>query len=141
MYAESSIFSPILGLGKNTEIILGNGVGSLRCGAKRREIQTVFGFCAFARDMLNRACGWGVSQEKWLNLIQQGSPMERSYHIIEGYLPIRDDVLPDRLFQDTICNKYNEPKALNRDNSMKIKEKKYLSFELNNHGIPPEKNL
>ena len=35
---ESSIFSQNLGFGKNTEIILGNGVGSLRCGAKRLEL-------------------------------------------------------------------------------------------------------
>jgi hypothetical protein len=36
---ESSIFvPPNLGLGKNTEIILGNGVGSLRGGAKRLEL-------------------------------------------------------------------------------------------------------
>ena len=67
--------------------------------------------------------------------------MERCYRIREGYLPIRDDVLPDRLFEETICNKYNEPKVLDHDEFMKTKEEKYLSFELNNQGIPPKESL
>ena len=111
------------------------------CAFLRREIQAIFGFDTFAREMLNGACGWDISQEEWLNMIQRGSLMERCYCIREGYLPVRDDVLPDRFFEEKIYNKYNKPKILNRDEFMQSKEEKYLSFDLNNHGIPPKENL
>ena len=111
------------------------------CAFLRREIQAIFGFDTFARDMLKATCGWDVSQEEWLNMIQRGSLMERCCCIREGYLPIRDDVLPDRFFEETIYNKYNEPKVLDHDEFMKTKEEKYLSFGLNNQGIPTKESL
>jgi len=111
------------------------------CAFLRREIAAIFGFDTFARDMLKATCGWDVSQQEWLDIIQRGAYMERCYCMREGYRPIRDDILPDRFFDETIYNKYGEPKVLNRNEFMEAKEKLYLSFGLNKQGIPPKEEL
>ena len=67
--------------------------------------------------------------------------MERCYCLREGYVPVRDDIMPDRFFEETIYNKYGEPKVLKREEFMDKREKTYLSFELNRNGIPPKENL
>ena len=85
------------------------------CAFLRHNIQEVFGFDQFARDMLHGACGWEVSQEEWLDMVRRGAYMERCYCIREGYLPVRDDMMPDRFFEETIYNKYGEPKILKRE--------------------------
>jgi aldehyde:ferredoxin oxidoreductase len=54
---------------------------------------------------------------------------------------VRDDVLPDRFFEETITNKYGEPKILKKEEFLERREKTYLAFELNRSGIPPRENL
>ena len=63
--------------------------------------------------------------------------MERCNCIREGYVPARDDILPDRFFEETVYNKYGEPKILNRKEFDELREKTYLAFELTPQGIPP----
>ena len=111
------------------------------CAFLRHNIQEVFGLDKFIRDMLHGACGWDVSQEEWLDIVRRGAYMERCYCLREGYVPMRDDVMPDRFFEETIYNKYGEPKVLKREEFMDKREKTYLSFELNRNGIPPKENL
>jgi aldehyde:ferredoxin oxidoreductase len=111
------------------------------CAFLRVQIQEIFGLDQFARDMLHGVCGWDVSQEEWLDIVQRGAYMERCYCIREGYLPLRDDMLPDRFFEETIRNKYGEPKILKKEEFLEKKEKTYLAFGLNRKGIPPRDNL
>ncbi|MFB3884864.1 MAG: aldehyde ferredoxin oxidoreductase N-terminal domain-containing protein [Thermodesulfobacteriota bacterium] len=111
------------------------------CAFFIREIQEVFGFDTFARNMLRGVCGWDLSQEEWLDIVRRGAYMERCYCMREGYIPTRDDVLPGRFFEETIYNKYGKPKILNKDEFIDRREKIYLSFELDRNGIPPKKNL
>lgn len=111
------------------------------CAFLRHNIQEVFGLDQFARDMLHGACGWEVSQEEWLDMVRRGAYMERCYCIREGYLPVRDDMMPDRFFEETICNKYGEPKILNREEFLEKREKTYFTFELDRNGIPLKENL
>ena len=65
----------------------------------------------------------------------------RSPLIKPEYVPSRDDVLPDRFFTETIFNKYGEPKILNREKFFEMRKKAYLSFGLNEEGIPSKKTL
>ena len=111
------------------------------CAFLRRQIHDIFGLDKFARDMLHGACGWEVSQEEWLDMVRRGAYMERCYCIREGYLPVRDDVMPDRFFEETIYNKYGEPKVLKREEFLEKREKTYFAFELDRNGIPPKENL
>ncbi len=111
------------------------------CAFLRHNIQEVFGLDQFARDMLHGACGWEVSQEEWLDMVRRGSYMERCYCIREGYLPVRDDVMPDRFYEETIYNKYGEPKILKKEEFLEKREKTYFAFELDRNGIPPKENL
>jgi aldehyde:ferredoxin oxidoreductase len=101
----------------------------------------VFGLDTFAREMLHGTCGWEVTQEEWLDMVRRGAYMERCYCMREGYVPERDDVLPDRFFDETIYNKYGNPKILKKDEFFERREKTYLSFELNRNGTPPKENL
>ena len=111
------------------------------CAFLRHNIQEVFGLDQFARDMLHGACGWEVSQEEWLDMVRRGAYMERCYCIREGYLPVRDDMMPDRFFEETIYNKYGEPKILKREEFLEKREKTYFAFELDRNGIPLKENL
>lgn len=111
------------------------------CAFLRHNIQEVFGLDQFARDMLHGACGWEVSQEEWLDMVRRGAYMERCYCIREGYLPVRDDMMPDRFFEETIYNKYSEPKILKREEFLEKREKTYFAFELDRNGIPLKENL
>jgi aldehyde:ferredoxin oxidoreductase len=61
--------------------------------------------------------------------------------IREGYVPSRDDILPDRFFEETIYNKYGEPKTLSREKFLETRKKTYLVFGLNEDGIPTKKTL
>jgi len=111
------------------------------CAFLRNHLQQVFGLDKFARDMLHGTCGWDVSQEEWLDIVRRGAYMERCYCIREGYVPVKDDVLPARFFEETLYNKYGNPKTLKRNEFLERREKTYLSFELNRNGIPPKENL
>ena len=111
------------------------------CAFLRNQIQEIFGFDQFARDMLHGTCGWDISQEEWLDIVRRGAYMERCYCIREGYLPLRDDMMPDRFFEEIIHNKYGEPKILNKAEFLEKKEKTYFAFDLDRKGIPPKENL
>ena len=67
--------------------------------------------------------------------------MERCVSIREGCLPVRDDILPDRFFDEVIYSKYGEPKVLDRKKFLEMREKTYLGFGLNAKGIPARKTL
>jgi aldehyde:ferredoxin oxidoreductase len=112
------------------------------CSFLRRDIPIVFGsFANWARPMLEGAAGWKLTEEDWKNLVLRASIMERCVSIREGYVPSRDDVLPDRFFDETIYSKYGEPKILGREKFLEMRKKAYLSFGLNEEGVPSEKTL
>ena len=67
--------------------------------------------------------------------------MERCYSIREGHLPIRDDTLPDRFFNETIYSKYGDPKALDKDLFLEQRRDWYMSIGLDEYGIPPKAYL
>jgi len=67
--------------------------------------------------------------------------MERCLCIREGYVPTRDDMLPDRFFEETIYSKYGDPKILDRNSFLETRKKTYLTYGLTEEGIPPRKKL
>ena len=112
------------------------------CSFLRRDIPTVFGSVAnWGRAMLEAACGWDLSEEDWDDLVLRPSIMERCLCIRDGYVPARDDQLPDRFFEEVIHSKYGEPKILDRDKYLELRRKTYLSFGLNEEGIPSRATL
>ena len=44
---------------------------------------------------------------------------------------------PDRFFDETIYNKYGEPRALDKEAFLEWRKKLYLSYDLTPNGIPP----
>jgi len=112
------------------------------CSFLRHELPAVFGSLDnWGRSMLEGACGWRVSDKEWRNLMLRVSIMERCLCIREGYIPARDDILPDRFFNETLYGKYGEPKALSRGKFLEARKKTYLAFGLNEDGIPTRKIL
>ena len=67
--------------------------------------------------------------------------MERCNCIRDGYIPERDDMIPDRFFEETIYSKYGNPKILKREEFLNLRKKAYLSYELNAQGMPPQETL
>lgn len=112
------------------------------CLFLERTIPEVFGSLGnWAIGMLNATSGWELDKDDWANLSQRATLMERCYSIREGYIPARDDWIPDRFFEETIYSKYGEPKILDRSEFLKQREKWYLDIGLNKDGIPSDRSL
>jgi hypothetical protein len=106
------------------------------CSFLRHDIPVVFGSLDnWGRSMLEGTCGWRVSDEEWRHLMLRVSIMERCLCIREGYVPARDDILPDRFFNETLHGKYGDPKVLDREKFLEARKKTYLAFGLNEDGI------
>ncbi|MFB3887425.1 MAG: aldehyde ferredoxin oxidoreductase N-terminal domain-containing protein [Thermodesulfobacteriota bacterium] len=110
--------------------------GLTTCGFLIRPLQEVFGWDNFAVQFLRAATGWDLSKEDWKDMVRRLRFMERCNCIRDGYVPTRDDIMPDRFFEETIYNKYGQPKILNRKEFQELREKTYLTFELTPQGIP-----
>jgi aldehyde:ferredoxin oxidoreductase len=106
------------------------------CGFLIRPLHQVFGWDNFAVQFLQPATGWDLNQDDWKDMVRRVQFMERCNCIREGYVPTRDDMLPDRFFEETIYSKYGEPKILGRKDFNELREKTYLSLELTPQGIP-----
>lgn len=112
------------------------------CSFLRRVLAKTFGSLSdWARPMLEGACGWKLSAQDWDHLVLRASIMERCLSIREGYVPSRDDILPDRFFDETIYSKYGEPKVLDRERFLEVRRKTYIGFGLNEDGVPARKTL
>lgn len=108
------------------------------CTFIRPALRELFGIANWGVEMLNAACGWDLTMENWDSLLRRIVVMERCYSMREGYVPMRDDMLPDRFFQEPIHNKYGEARILDRDEFLAQREKWYLSIDLTSKGIPTE---
>ena len=112
------------------------------CSFLRRDIPKVFGSVGnWARRMLSAAGGWELSAQDWADQVLRAAFMERCICIREGYVPTRDDTLPDRFFEETIYSKYGVPKILDRVKFLETRRKTYLSFGLTEEGLPPRQKL
>ena len=74
--------------------------------------------------------------EDWKKLELRGATMERCVSIREGYVPQRDDMLPDRFFEESITNKYGESRILKRAEFLEERKKMYRSQGLRENGTP-----
>ena len=95
----------------------------------------------WAVEMLNAVCGWDITLEDLNNLALRLAMMERCCSLREGHIPTRDDMVPDRFFDEVIHDKYGKPLKLDRDTFLKEREKWYLGIGLNKEGIPPKEYL
>lgn len=112
------------------------------CSFHRRDIPPTFGTLGdWAIPMLEGACGWKVSEKEWRHWELRTMFMERCVSIREGLVPTRDDILPDRFFDEVIYNKYGAPKILDREQFLDMRKKTYWGLGLNEEGIPPKKTL
>ena len=111
------------------------------CAFLIRPLHEVFGWDTFAVQFLRATTSWDVTDEEWKDMVRRLQFMERCNCIRDGYVPLRDDVLPDRFFEETIYSKYGEPKVLNREAFLELRKKTYLSYELTAAGIPPREAL
>jgi aldehyde:ferredoxin oxidoreductase len=107
------------------------------CSFWRRTLPEIFGSTGdWGISMLNAACGWNLTMEDWKKLELRGATMERCFSIREGYVPQRDDMLPDRFFEERITNKYGESKILKREEFLEERKKVYRSYGLQDDGTP-----
>jgi len=107
------------------------------CSFWRRTIKDIYGSVeAWATQALRAACGWELSQKDWKLLVSRGATMERCYSIREGYVPERDDMLPDRFFEETIYSKYDGPKVLDKEEFLEKRKDLYHSYGLRDDGTP-----
>ena len=112
------------------------------CSFLRRDIPLVFGsFANWGRSMLEAAAGWELTEEDFRDLVLRASIMERCLSAREGYVPARDDQLPDRFFDEVIHSKYGVPKVLDREKYLEARKKSYLSFGLDDQGLPSKATL
>lgn len=107
------------------------------CSFLRKELSKIFGSAAgWGVPMLNAACGWNLTLEDWDILALRAATMERCYSIREGYVPERDDVLPERFFEEAVYSKYGQPKILKQEEFLEERERVYRSYGLQSDGTP-----
>ncbi len=112
------------------------------CTFWRNTLSKIFGSAGgWGINAVNAACGWDMTLEDWGKMALRAATMERCYSIREGYIPERDDILPDRFFDETIYNKYGEPKKLDRVEFFSKRKEVYRSYGLQENGIPSDKFL
>lgn len=111
------------------------------CTFARPAIRKAFGIDNWQVGMLNAVCGWELDTGELKKMIRRVALMERCYSMREGYVPSRDDVLPDRFFEEVIHNKYGEPRILDRGEFLVQREKWYLNNGLTKEGIPSRESL
>lgn len=112
------------------------------CTFARMPIRQVFGDVAkWGVEMLNATYGWDLTPEDWNLLARRIITLERCYSMREGYVPLRDDMLPERFFTEVIHTKYGKPLILDRDQFLSEREKWYLSVGLTKEGIPTKEYL
>lgn len=112
------------------------------CSFWRKTVIQLYGsFADWAIQALRATCGWELSKEEWNRMELRAATMERCFSIREGYLPERDDMIPERFFQETIHNKYNEPKKLNRDEFIEKRRELYRTYGLQDDGTPSMQSL
>lgn len=112
------------------------------CTFTRPALRQVFGQISnWGIEMLNAASGWDFTMEDWDNSVRRIVVMERCYSLREGYKPTRDDMLPDRFFEEVIYNKYGEARVLDRDEFLAQREGWYLSIGLTKEGISTKEHL
>jgi aldehyde:ferredoxin oxidoreductase len=107
------------------------------CSFLRHEMKEIYGdISGWCIPMLNAACGWDLDVQQWHELVLRAATLERCYSIREGYVPARDDVLPDRFFDETVYNKYGASKDLKREDFLKARSDMYRSYGLPEDGMP-----
>ena len=112
------------------------------CTFLRTSIRDVFGSVAdWGEQMLNAASGWNLSAKDWPDLMHRGALMERCYSVREGYLPYRDDTLPDRFFEETIHTKYGKPMKLDKNQFLEQRAIWYKAAGLTDKGLPTQDTL
>lgn len=92
-------------------------------------------------DMLRVTSGWELSTNELKKRISRALIMERCYSLREGYIPSRDDLLPERFFNETIYNKYGKPKILDKKEFLTQREKAYCNRGLTKEGLPDKTTL
>lgn len=112
------------------------------CTFLREPLREVFGDVAeWGVAMLNAACGWHLSKKDWADLTHRVALMERCYSIREGYLPQRDDKLPNRFFEEVIHNKYGKPLVLDQAKFQEQRAFHYSIYGLKQDGTPQREDL
>jgi aldehyde:ferredoxin oxidoreductase len=107
------------------------------CSFLRRILREIFGSAGgWGVPMLNAVCGWDLTLEDWGKLTLRAATMERCYSMREGYIPEKDDVLPERFFEEAIYSKYGEPRILKREEFLEERTRMYRSYGLQEDGTP-----
>jgi aldehyde:ferredoxin oxidoreductase len=94
------------------------------------------------RQYLNAVCGWNLTMEDIETIALRNFMFERCFALREGYLPSRDNKIPDRCFDLPITNKYGETFVLERDWFEKALKSYYVeAYQLTEEGLPPRELL
>jgi aldehyde:ferredoxin oxidoreductase len=90
------------------------------------------------RQYLNAVCGWNLTVEDIKTIALRDFMFERCFSLREGYLPSRDNKLPDRAFDLPITDKYGETYVLDRNWFTKALKDYYVeTLQLTEDGLPP----
>lgn len=102
---------------------------------------TFGGWVRWGITALRNAVGWEWTPDDWQKTASRVVLMERAYAIREGHLPVRDDILPERFFTETIYSKYGEPRLLDKEQFLEHRKRAYVELGLGEDGIPGKEAL
>jgi aldehyde:ferredoxin oxidoreductase len=119
--------------GAPTQIIFDSLTG---CAFWLGTVSEIYGSIAdWAIQGLYATSNWNLNEDDLRLAELRGAAIERCYSIREGhYIPERDDIMPERFFEETIYNKYKEPKKLSKEAFFEKRKELYRSYGLQENG-------
>ncbi len=113
------------------------------CTFNRRAFEIHFGSVeAMAAALLEAAYGWDVTPDEVAEIKRRDFLLERCFSLREGdYVPVEDDDLPRRFFEEPIEDKYGETHQLDRNEFLSDRRQRYEQWGLTDEGIPSRATL
>lgn len=93
------------------------------------------------QQMLEAVTGWTVNSEVWAKVAARVLLLGRAYNIREGMVPLRDDILPQRVHEDALTQGAEKGKVYLREHFIQDRENWYLENGCNREGHPTQEAL
>ena len=92
-------------------------------------------------DLLNAVTGWNLNARDYNTWAERMLTMARAYNIREGMIPLKHDVLPERVHSDAFTEGPDAGALYSREEFIKDRADFYHRRGCNDDGIPTEQHL
>ena len=112
------------------------------CSFAASSIGAIFGSTTECiRQYLNAICGWELTLKDLSHIEERNKLLGRCFSLREGFIPLKDDILPDRCFEEVLVDKYGNKLMLDKNWYLTELERYYTANNLSQRGFPTKEHL